>query len=268
MSTMYQTDFRLAENCKADTDILMINQCDREDYQEEIYNGHRIRMISTKERGLSRSRNMAIKNALGDICVFCDDDVTYKAGFSEVVLNAFKEKADADIIAFGICKNRQDFEKEEKSVYAFKRARRYKNYCSCSLAFRLQRIIQSGIEFNVDFGTGSGKITQGEESLWQRQALKKGLKIYHHSFCMLYTEPSNSTWFNGYNEKYFYNLGAYLSQVTPKIGAIIKYYYLFRLRFEKELNRKQKIKWLKAGIRGYGKNRFSYEEYIKKENDG
>lgn len=78
MSVMNQIDMRIAEQCNANTDILVINQCNFDGYDEKYYNGYKIRMISTTERGLSKSRNMAIKNAMGDICIFCDDDVVYR----------------------------------------------------------------------------------------------------------------------------------------------------------------------------------------------
>ena len=49
-------------------DCLVINQCDEENYYEEIINNKFIlRVFSTKERGLSNSRNMALNNARADI---------------------------------------------------------------------------------------------------------------------------------------------------------------------------------------------------------
>ncbi len=263
MSVMFQKDFSLAEKCNADCDILVINQCDYEGYDEEIYNNHRVRMISTTERGLSKSRNMAIANAVGDICILCDDGVTYRSGYLNEIKKAFNEIPQADIISFKISRLNPGIVHLEKKDEKIRKAPSHKTYSSCSLVFRLKKVIESGIRFNEDFGSGSNKITQGEESLWQRAAREKRLKIYQHPFCILDVEQSSSTWFRGYNEKYFYNLGAYLSQVSPKLSQLLKFYYIYRFRLAKELSIKQKIKWLKAGIEGYGKYRFSYEEYEK-----
>ena len=74
MSAMHQENFDIAYRSKVDSDLLIINQCDKDDYTEIEVNGHIWRMISTTERGLSKSRNMALKNAKGDICLLADDD--------------------------------------------------------------------------------------------------------------------------------------------------------------------------------------------------
>lgn len=261
MSVMHQNDMSLAQKCNADTDVLVINQCDKNDYAEEIYNGHKIRMISTTERGLAKSRNTALKNAQGDICVFCDDDVVYNAGYKEEILKAFNETLDADIIAFNVHhKNARHKRKINKS---FKKAPRFRMYGSWSLAFKRENITDKEIWFNELFGAGSGVITSGEESIWQNDALKAGLKIYQHPFCIAEVEQADSTWFNGYTEKYFYNMGAYIGTVMPKLSRIFKFYYVYRLNPVTDLKIKEQIKWLNAGITGI-RNGKSYEKYCEK----
>lgn len=259
MSVMHQTDMSIAKKSNADTDILVINQCDHEGYDEEVYNGHKIRMISTTERGVSRSRNMAIKNATGDICIICDDDEVYRDGYKEAVLGAFEEKPQADIIAFNV--EHINARHKRKMNKDFKKASKLKTYGSCCLAFKRKSVIEKNVFFNVNFGAGSNKITHGEESVWQNQARKNGLTIYQHPFCMADIEQSGSTWFDGYNNKYFYNMGAYLYVVFPKLKWIFKYYYVYRLNSVTELSIKEQIKWLNNGMKGY-KNELSYEEYV------
>ena len=258
MSAMYQKDMSIAENCNADTDVLIINQCDKNDYAEKVYNGHRIRMISTTERGLSKSRNMALKNARGDICIFCDDDVIYNTGYKESVLNAFNEKKDADIIIINIFIKNKD--RRHIMSKKFKKTPRFKRYGSPRIAMKRENILKKDIWFNELFGTGSGKITCGEDALWQNSALKAGLKIYQHPFCIASVAQSKSTWFEGYNAKYFYNMGAYVATAMPLWKHIFKFYYVYRLNNVSELSIKEQLKWLDAGIKGI-KDGKSYEEY-------
>ena len=59
ISCMHQKDFSVAEQMNIQSRALMINQCDTEGMDETEINGYPVRMISTAERGLSRSRNMA-----------------------------------------------------------------------------------------------------------------------------------------------------------------------------------------------------------------
>lgn len=89
MSVMHQASFDIAYKTGIRSDLLIINQCDKEDYQELIIDGYLWRMISTTERGLSKSRNMALNHAKGDICLFCDDDETMSQGYVDTISKAF-----------------------------------------------------------------------------------------------------------------------------------------------------------------------------------
>lgn len=57
---MNQSGVTIVKKSNICSDVLIINQCDCNDFIQ-IENEAIIRMISTTERGLSRSRNMAIK---------------------------------------------------------------------------------------------------------------------------------------------------------------------------------------------------------------
>lgn len=54
MSVMHQQGFDIAYKTGIKSDLLIINQCDKEEYQEIVVDGHLWRMISTTERGLSK----------------------------------------------------------------------------------------------------------------------------------------------------------------------------------------------------------------------
>ena len=56
--------------------------------------------IDTLDRGLSKSRNLAIKNAIGDICLIADDDVVLEKDFHESILSSYESLSDADLISF------------------------------------------------------------------------------------------------------------------------------------------------------------------------
>ena len=78
--------------------ILIINQT-TEDAILESDKGN-IRVVNSFETGLPQSRNLAIKHALGDVCLIADDDVVYSSSFRNSILNAHVEHASADIITF------------------------------------------------------------------------------------------------------------------------------------------------------------------------
>ncbi len=77
VATMNQKDFSLIKKMNLRGDAVIINQCKKDEYTEIDNNNHKIKFISCNEKGLSKSRNKAITNATGDICIIADDDIIY-----------------------------------------------------------------------------------------------------------------------------------------------------------------------------------------------
>ena len=100
LSTMHQDDLSIIEKCNIRTSCLIVNQCNKNGYMEKDMPFGKCRMISTTDRGLSKSRNVALENSIADICVICDDDMKYINGYERIILGAFNELHDADIIVF------------------------------------------------------------------------------------------------------------------------------------------------------------------------
>ena len=94
VSCMHQTDISIIKRSNIQSDVLVINQHDVNDYQEYEFTNKRgevckARIISTTERGLSKSRNMAIAKSVGDICMICDDDEFFYSNSSELINEAY-----------------------------------------------------------------------------------------------------------------------------------------------------------------------------------
>ena len=69
---MHQQDASIATASNVRNDAVIINQCDREETVETVLTDstggtHHVKLVSTQERGLSRSRNMAIAHATADM---------------------------------------------------------------------------------------------------------------------------------------------------------------------------------------------------------
>ncbi len=98
MACMHQNDLSIFSSSNIKCDVLAINQCDKNqiDYSDDKSQC----MISTTQRGLSRSRNMAIDNAWSDICLISDDDEVFDNGIKQKILQAYNDYPEADIIAF------------------------------------------------------------------------------------------------------------------------------------------------------------------------
>lgn len=77
LSTMNQKNFNLVKKMNIQTNTIIINQCDKNSKDKIIYKGNEINMLSYEERGLSVSRNKALKYAQSDICLIADDGLIY-----------------------------------------------------------------------------------------------------------------------------------------------------------------------------------------------
>ena len=249
MSCMNQNNFDLTEKMNLTTDILIINQTNENSYNERIVNGNKQRMISNTQRGLSKSRNELLLNMNGDIGILCDDDVIYEKDYEKTILRAFEELKDADIIAFNI--NRVNSKvSHRKPMTKIKKAPYNRNYSSVQIAFKKESFYKNSLFFNINFGAGS-KYSSGEESLLLRLANKKKLKIYEYPKTIASVDDSTSTWFTGYDKKFFYDKGAWLQEAYPKTWFIFMWYYIVKFYSKCELNSYQIIKNIIKGIKKY-----------------
>ncbi len=202
LSCMYQQDTSIAQRSGITTDVLIINQSDTDGYEKEEKNGMQIRMISTKERGLSRSRNMAMENAEGDICLFCDDDEKFVPGYREKILRLFRKIPDADIIAFAISGQPCRLKQRPQRLHYLQLLK----IKSVQIAFQRETVLFSGVRFDKFMGAGSGNGAQ-EENKFLLDCRKAGLRIYYVPLEIAAVAQERSTWFSGYTEDFFYKRG-------------------------------------------------------------
>lgn len=156
-----------------DYNILIINQTTSENQLTSHYSN--IRVINSLESGLPLSRNLAFKNAIGDICLIADDDVNYKVGFKETILNAFKDYHDADIITFKMVDEKGNAFKPYENIKLHNK-KTIRKVNSVVIGLRLESIIEKAVFFNPYFGLGATFQT-GDEYVFLRDALDKNLKI-------------------------------------------------------------------------------------------
>ena len=135
LSTMYQTDKNIIKKCNIHSDVVVINQCENNSEEEfKFKEKYRCKWINSRDRGLSNSRNFAMTNAQGDICLLCDEDVVYKGNYCEIVKKAFKEIPTADVIIFDIDEVGTNEQRDKaKKIYKLSK---FKTYGSVHVAFK------------------------------------------------------------------------------------------------------------------------------------
>jgi hypothetical protein len=156
--------------------ILIINQS-KEGVLVSDYSS--IRVINSKEIGLSKSRNLAINNAVKKICLIADDDVVYSENFDKHIISAFSKLINPAIVTFNHQRIGLDKPKNN-SPKAYKHTlKSILNVCSIEIAFRLDEIKKNKIYFDEYFGLGSFFETS-EENLFLRKALGLKLDSYYY----------------------------------------------------------------------------------------
>lgn len=262
LATMHQRDFSKYHEMNIQTDAFIANQSDRYEYQETQINGHRVRMVTTNLTGLSQNRNIALLHAAGDICFIADEDVRYRDGYEKVVVDAYKECIDADIIIFNVFNVTHNVVSEPK-IARTSSLRFYQTgfYNSIRITFRRTSILRSGLWFHTQFGAGN-TYKSGEESLFLRQARNCGLKMYLYPNTILDYSSESSTWYTGMNKEYFYNRGAWIEATFSHLKLLIALSFMIKLRKVMSIGLFESLSLMLEGMRGFRKG-ISYEERTK-----
>src|SRR5699024_3182293 len=254
VSTMNQNDLNILDKMNLKSDAIIVNQCDNNVIEKTTYKGYTIDFISLKETGVGLSRNNALMRSSGDICLMADDDMVYKDNYKEIVLEAFKKNPKADIILFNVPihkKNGQIIKKVKKN----QRIRFYNamKFGTVNIAFKKEKIFKKNIFFSLLFG-GGARYGSGEDSIFIIQALKSGLKIYSNTEEIANIEENTSTWFEGYNEKYFFDRGALFEAIGGfPFSYLLIVQFLVRKRrlYKNNLSFRNALKKMNLGVKSY-----------------
>lgn len=216
IATMHQTDFSLLERMNVQTDAVVGNQCDRNEIALLEHRGRSVKWLSLCERGVGLNRNNALMRATEDIVLFADDDVVYADGYEQTVLSFYESHPDADVVIFNFKMKRGEgefFERVKKEGRVGRRgAVKYGTYC---ISARRERLRMANIFFHLDFG-GGATYQSGEDTLFLQDCLKKKLRVYATKELIGVLDHGASTWFRGYDDKYFFDKGVLFATAFPR----------------------------------------------------
>ena len=219
----------------------VINQCGKNKFEK--YKNFNI--YSYNELGAANSRNRGLEHISEDIILLCDDDVIYNNKYEKTVLNEFKKNKDADIIIF----NFESPNRKKRMIKKEKRLHIYNclHYATCNIAFRRKSI--KNIKFDPMFGPNGvyGK-AGGDDTMFLVSCLINKLKIYSCKKYLGTVYHEKSTWFNDYNEKFFYDKGALFTGISKSFR--IPLFIQFLLRHREFLNNIKLFKAFKIMIEG------------------
>lgn len=224
VSAVKQDVAKQADKMNLQSDAIIINQCDENSYLEYEHKGNIIRAYSFAEKGVGLSRNNALLRAKADIVLFSDEDIVYHDGYAEQILKAFEERPKADMLLFNmkVEEDRATYHIEKEGRVRFYNSGRYPTY---SFAIRREKLQKANVTFSLLFG-GGARYSNGEDSLFLLECLKKGFRIYALPIEIGQEVPRPSTWFHGYTEKFFFDRGVLYFYLYGKLRHLMAIRFL------------------------------------------
>jgi glycosyltransferase involved in cell wall biosynthesis len=218
----------------------------------------KVRVINVEEKGLSKSRNLAIKNASREICLIADDDVVYLPNFHKEIIKAFNQNGKASIITFNHQRTGKEFPQNiSRKVYSHSK-KTIENVCSIEIAFKLKDIEASRVCFDENFGLGSYFET-GEEYLFLWDAIKVRIGVLFYP-AIIVSHPLISSGEDQGSDRVLFARGAlfYKSKANLAYILVVKYvFFLIRYDF---IGWNQCVEKYKTGLSGIRK----YKELVKR----
>ena len=97
---MLEKNTSIIQRSNVQSDVIVVNQYGHNSVEGLGFENQKGRkcyakFICTTERGLSRSRNMALRNAWGDIFLFCNDDELMEADYEVTIIGQYLNHMDS-----------------------------------------------------------------------------------------------------------------------------------------------------------------------------
>ena len=154
--------------------LLIINQTTES--QLLVSNSPNVRVINSFDKGLSNSRNLALKNTIGLLCLIADDDVVYTKDFKSLIVLSFENHRKCDVITFKMIDNLGVDFKTYPNTFTAHTKKTLQQVNSVVIAFKRKSIESKNIYFNTLFGLGA-EFETAEEYIFLRDALSAGLNL-------------------------------------------------------------------------------------------
>lgn len=208
ISCMFQ-DKDIINRSNVRSNVVVVNQCDTDSQETFVFTDaggdkHHALFINTTERGLSKSRNMAVKNSLGDICLICDDDELFVDDVENIVLEAYSRHPECDVISFSLKWKELDI--NYPMVELKMGVVRIQKTSSQQISFRKSSLANKCVCFDEKMGSGTGN-GGGEENMLLNDCRRSGMNMLYVPKIIATILSGESKWFSKRDEKWFENLG-------------------------------------------------------------
>lgn len=158
----------------SDFSILIINQTQENKILVSDYPS--VRVINSFEKGLSKSRNLGIKNALRKIVLIADDDVVFIENLQKKIIKAYNENQNATVICFQTVTKKGDLYRNYLKKKKKLNNRKIRKVLSIEVTCKVEDLKKNNCAFNEFFGLGS-KFQDSETFFFLRRIRYKKLNV-------------------------------------------------------------------------------------------
>ncbi len=210
--------------------ILVVNQSKTKDLQSEYPT---VRVFNSTDFGLSKSRNIALDNAVGKVLLIADDDVVYQKDFISTIINAYHKYENATAIRFCAANEDGDFLKKY-SIFFKQKLNTFDvfNVSSIEITLNKERLDFVGIRFDENFGLGA-EFEMGEEAIFLLDLKQKKQQISFENQLLVYHNDLTSSSKIEILDKYYIQ-GAFL---TRALNDNYVFYLIAKLFFDLKQNK-------------------------------
>lgn len=253
--TTRQNDFSLLDRMHVSSDAIIGNQIAESNSVQSIeYKNHNVTMYSSTDRGVGKNRNRLMMCSDADIILFADDDVIYDDGYAEIVIKAFEDHPEADGITFNVVPIPDSINPDLNVKWHRIRWYNSLKYGAPRLALRMRALREKNVYYSLLFG-GGAKYYSGEDSLFIMDCLRSGMRLYGCPEKIGSVTFETSTWYEGFNEKYFKDKGLFFYFLSKRFSKLLCFQYCVRRNglFKEYCSPHEAFQLMLNGIRDYKK---------------
>lgn len=187
-----------------------------------------VKVINSSEKGLSKSRNLALANATKELLVITDDDVIFKSNFELKIINAFNHFINPAMIRF--CSEKEENVLMQKYPTQQKNDLNWLdvlNTISFEIVVNRTQLKNKQIRFDERFGLGS-TFGAGEEQVFLAAMKKSEIKLCFEPQ-VLVVHPQPTTTYKISIEQKYYIQGAVLSAL---FSNFYRFWFLLKVFFD------------------------------------
>ena len=211
-----------------------------------------VRVLHQQGKGLSRSRNLALSKADGDIAVLADDDIAFFQDSFQIIKNAYADDPDLDVACFKIKTPEGEPPYKIYPLFSYAISKGKRHYLSSvEITFRIKRIKGKHIRFDERFGLGSPHLICGEEKVFIYDCKNASLNIWFlPEFIVKHGYYNSLKGISYFDKRRVMPEGAYDAYTSGRYAILKAVYWTMRLTPAMIKRRKNPIKYLIERLEG------------------